>query len=205
MPTPSRTSLEEIVRVGRAILDAEGIDALTMQRVAAGVGVRAPSLYKRVRDRDALVRLIAADVVADLGTTLSGAATGSDPLADLRAIAIAFRTWAHRHPGGFQLLFSRLPDAWRLEPDPGGSALDALFRTVAALAGPDAVLDAARTVVAWSAGFVGMELAGAFRLGGDVETAYAYGVERLGEAIAATGRTSPVDRVRQQATLGEHV
>ena len=184
VPTPPRTSLDEIVRAGRTILEADGLDALTMQRVASTVGVRAPSLYKRVRDRDALVRLIAADVVADLGATLSGATTDGDPRADLRAIAIAFRAWAHGHPGGFALLFARLPDAWRLEPDPGASAIDAMFRTVAALAGPDEVLVAARTVVAWASGFVSMELAGAFRLGGDVESAFAYGVDRIADAIA---------------------
>ena len=184
MPTPPRTSLDEIVRAGRGILDADGLDALTMQRVAGAVGVRAPSLYKRVRDRDALVRLIAADVVADLGETLTGAASGGDPRADLGAIAIAFRGWAQRHPGGFALLFTRVPDAWRLEPDPGVGALDAVFRTVAALAGPDKVLVAARTVVAWASGFVSMELAGAFRLGGDVEDAFAYGVDRITGAIA---------------------
>lgn len=184
MPTPPRTSLDEIVRTGRSILDTEGIDALTMQRVAATVGVRAPSLYKRVRDRDALVRLIAQDVVADLGATLSGAAVSGDPRSDLRAIALAFRAWAHGHPGGFALLFGRLPDAWRIEPDEGSSALDAMFRTVGALAGPDHVLEAARTAVAWASGFVAMELAGAFRLGGDVDAAYAYGVERLADALA---------------------
>jgi AcrR family transcriptional regulator len=197
LPTPSRTSLEEIVNAGRAILDTDGLDALTMQRVAAAVGVRAPSLYKRVRGRDALVRLIAQDVVVDLGARLSAAAASGDPRADLRAIAVSFRAWAHHHPGGFALLFARLPDAWRLEPSAGRGALDAMFRTVAALAGPDHVLEAARTVVAWASGFVSMELAGAFQLGGDVEAAFAFGVDRLAAAIAAqpmpAGRDSRLD------------
>ncbi len=185
MPTPPRTSLDEIVRAGRTILDAEGLDALTMQRVAAAVGVRAPSLYKRVRDRDALVRLIAQDVTDDLGATLSGAAITGDPRADLRAIAAAFRTWAHAHPGSFALLFARLPDSWRLEPEAGGGALDAMFRAIAALTGPAHVLEAARTVVAWASGFVSMELAGAFRLGGDVDAAFSYGADRISDAISS--------------------
>jgi AcrR family transcriptional regulator len=193
VPTPPRTSLEEIVEAGRAILDTDGLDALTMHGVAAVVGVRAPSL-------------IAADVLGDLGATLSDAVTGRDPLADLQAIAIAFRAWAHRHPGGFGLLFSRLPDAWRLEPDAGSGALDALFATIAGLAQPDDVLDASRTVVAWAAGFVGMELSGAFRLGGDVDAAFVYGVERLGEAIASSGHAAAsAAGARQQATFGGHV
>ena len=188
MPTPPRTSIEAIVRAGRAILDADGLDALTMQRVAAAVGVRAPSLYKRVRDRDALVRLIAADVVEDLAATLRGAVGSGDPRADLRVLAPAFRSWAHRHPGSFALLFARLPDAWRLDAEAGRGALDAMFQTVAAIAGPDHVLEAARTVVAWASGFVSMELAGAFRLGGDVEAAFTYGVARVTEAIAGPGQ-----------------
>ena len=214
MPTPPRTSLDEIVRAGRDVLDREGLDAVTMQRVASIVGVRAPSLYKRVRDRDALVRLIAEAVLADLGAALSGAVTlgdpaaepsaavttsnptgdpaaepsGSvttgDPAADLRAIAIAFRAWALLHPGGFGLLFARLPDALRLEADPRSEAIEPVLRTVAALTGPDRALDASRMVGAWASGFVSMELAGTFQLGGDVDAAFAFGIERLAAAIA---------------------
>lgn len=187
MPARSRTSLDAIVRSGRLVLDDEGIDALTMQRVASAVGVRAPSLYKHVRDRDALIRLIAADVVRDLGALLRAAATTGDPRADLIAIAHEFRAWARAHPGGYALLFSRVPDAW-IAPEPDADAIEPLLRTAAALAGPDHALEAARTVVAWASGFIGMELAGAFRMGGDVDAAFAWGVEHLAAAIAAPGR-----------------
>jgi hypothetical protein len=51
-------------------------------------------------------------------------------------------------------------------------------------AGPDHALEAARTVVAWATGSIIMELADAFRLGGDVDRAYAFGIERLADAIA---------------------
>jgi AcrR family transcriptional regulator len=186
MPTPARTSVDAIVNAGRAILDADGLDAVSMQRVATTVGVRAPSLYKRVRDRDALVRLIAADVLAELGACVEAASTGEDPPTDLAAIAHAFRGWALQHPGAFGLVFSRLPDAWQPAPDadPMTGTFGALFRAVAALSRPDDVLEASRLVVAWASGFVGMELAGAFRMGGDVDAAFAYGIDRLVRAIA---------------------
>jgi AcrR family transcriptional regulator len=187
VPAPSRTSLDAIVRSGRAVLDDEGIDALTMQRVAAAVGVRAPSLYKHVRDRDALIRLIAADVVRDLGALLHAAAATGDPRTDLVAIAHEFRAWARAHPGGYALLFSRVPDAW-ITPGPDADAIEPLLRTAAALAGPDHALEAARTVVAWASGFIGMELAGAFRMGGDVDAAFGWGIEHLAAAIAAPAR-----------------
>jgi AcrR family transcriptional regulator len=186
MPTPARTSVDAIVNAGRDILDADGLDAVTMQRVAGAVGVRAPSLYKRVRDRDALVGLIAADVLAELGRRIDAASTRVDPAADLRAIAHAFRAWAREHPGGYALLFSRLPDAWPVERDTDAMAgtFAALFETVRALSGPDHVLEASRLVVAWASGFVGMELAGAFRMGGDVDAAFAYGIDRVVRGIA---------------------
>ncbi len=50
MPTPERTSLAEIVTQAARLLESGGPAAVTMQAVAAAVGVKAPSLYKRVRD-----------------------------------------------------------------------------------------------------------------------------------------------------------
>lgn len=183
MPTPARTSVEEIVAAARSILEAEGLDGLTMQRVAAVVGVRAPSLYKRVRGRDDLIRLVANDVALELAAVLDGAAVTGEPRTDLHALAIAFREFALAHPEAYTLLFARLPEAARVDPAINLRASQTLLRTAASLAAPDDALDAARTVVAWANGFVSMELADAFRLGGDVDRAFAYGIERLTRSI----------------------
>ena len=45
MPTPAHTSLQQIVDAGRRVLELEGLEQLTMARVAQAVGIRAPSLY----------------------------------------------------------------------------------------------------------------------------------------------------------------
>ena len=78
-------------------------------------------------------------------------------------------------------LRSRLRD---FEPDASGEAVEVLFRVLGDAVGPAEALEAARTLVAWAYGFVSMELADTFRLGGDVDAAFAYGVERLVDAIA---------------------
>src|SRR5690606_15298184 len=91
VPTPARTSIEAIVAAGRAALATDGLAGLSMQRVASAVGVRAPSLYKRVRDRDELVRLVVEDLLRELGATLEKATGSGDARRDLRALVYAFR------------------------------------------------------------------------------------------------------------------
>src|SRR5262249_42610009 len=104
MPTPDRTSLSQIVQAGHDILEAAGIAGLTMQAVADRVGVRAPSLYKRVRNRDDLVRLITEATVRDLGERLATIGAGTDPRRDLAELARAIRAFAHARPMGYQLI-----------------------------------------------------------------------------------------------------
>jgi AcrR family transcriptional regulator len=185
VPTPARTSVDAIVAAGRSILDADGLDGLTMQRIAVAVGVRAPSLYKRVQGRGDLIRLIANDVAIELTRTLECAAASGDPRLDLRAIAEAFRGWARAHPEAYHLLFDRLPEGERVDPEVNARSSEVLLRTAAALGGQEHALEAARTVVAWANGFLNMELAGAFRLGGDVDRAFDYGIDRIIRSIQA--------------------
>jgi len=178
MPTPDRTSLDQIVSAARDILEAEGLAGLTMQSVASAVGVRAPSLYKRVQSRDDLIRLVAEATVQELSTRLEPGATVADYASEFRAFAL-------ERPAGFQLVMA--PGAHL--PRPGVeyllAATEPLLRATALLAGEEHALDAARTVTAWATGFIGMELSGGFNLGGDVEAAWDYGVERLVAAISA--------------------
>jgi AcrR family transcriptional regulator len=178
-PAPARTSNEAIAVAARRILEADGLPAVTMRAVADAVGVKGPSLYKRIPDRAALLRIVAEGVTADLERTLSIAAVSGDPRRDIRAAVVAYRAFVRSNPNGYRLLFADLPaDAL---PDPGRlAALGApLVQATRRLAGEADALEAARTVVAFAHGFVTMELVGAFRLGGDLDAAYAFGIEAI--------------------------
>ncbi|HET6673592.1 MAG TPA: TetR/AcrR family transcriptional regulator [Agromyces sp.] len=185
MPTPERTSREAIVAAGSDLLEIAGLEGLTMQAVAERVGVRAPSLYKRVRNRDELVGLIARATIDELGARLDAAAAGrpGDARAALRRLARVARAFAHERPAGFRLIFAPATDA-ALARDSLAAASAPLLRVAASLAGEGHALHAARTFTAWLNGFASMELAGAFRLGGDVDEAFEFGLERLTDAIA---------------------
>ncbi|GAA1801880.1 TetR/AcrR family transcriptional regulator [Agromyces neolithicus] len=185
MPTPDRTSLGEIVAAGRELLETEGLGGLTMQAVAARVGVRAPSLYKRVRNRAELVSLVAEATAGELGQRLDAAATGTpDAHARLLVLARTFRGYAHERPAAFSLLFTPGSEL-ALDPDVLRRASASMLAVAVELSGPDHALDAARTLAAWANGFVSMELSGAFRLGGDIERAFEFGAHRLADALAA--------------------
>jgi AcrR family transcriptional regulator len=186
-PARARTSLAEIVAAGRDLLEAGGRDAVTMQAVAQRVGVRAPSLYKRLSSRGALIAAIAGSAFEDLGRQLEPQARDPDPGSGLRAAAEAFRAFARANPRTYELLFMNLPPDSRPPVELNARASAPLLDLTRRLVGPERALEAARLVTAFAHGFVSMELSGAFRLGGDVDEAYRYGVDVLVEALAAGG------------------
>lgn len=192
MPTPEKTSRTAIVAAGREIIERGGpeghggLDGLTMQAVAERVGVRAPSLYKRVRDRRELLALVVAATLDDLTDRLEATAAEADPARRLVAQADALRGFAHEHPVGFGLVFSA-----HGAPRPDAAAVvrsvAPLLDAVAALTGPEHALEGARLVTAWANGFLTMELGGMFGLGGDVDRAWRWGLARMVAALRTPG------------------
>ena len=185
MPAHAQTSTAAIVAAGRRLLEERGVEALTMQDVAVAVGVRAPSLYKRVSGRSDLLRLILEDVADELTAMTDAAAGSGDPAADLRAMAAAYRRFAHSNPVAYTLMYAPQAPPGATERSARSSA--PLLRVVAELAGPQHMLLAARMIVAWANGFIMMELAGAFRLGGDIEQAWSFGLDQVLAAIRRAG------------------
>ncbi len=183
MPTVPKTSRSEIVAAARRIIEQEGLDSLSMQAVAQAVGVRGPSLYKHVADRAELVRAVVQDVGAEMRQTLEETAVTGSPKEDLRAMAAAQRSYALRSPNLYSLLFGTKRDETELSPAEYGQFVETLVDRVRRLGDPREALEGARMLVAFTHGFVSMELAGAFRLGGDLDKAFAFGLERLLEAI----------------------
>jgi AcrR family transcriptional regulator len=93
-PKPAH-SREQIAAAAIAIADAEGLDAVTMRRVAAGVGCGTMTLYRYVPAKDHLLDLMVDATAAEL--LPSGPGTG-DWRADLRTMAHLMRDMLLRHP-----------------------------------------------------------------------------------------------------------
>lgn len=193
MPAPKRTTNDEIMAAARELLDAGGLDALTMQAVAVKVGVRAPSLYKRVRSREELVGLVVESAVLELAEQLDAAVDEreADPTDALVALAGTLREFAHLYPNRFRLVFAPSSSATRPSADALARSSAAVLRVSERLAGADDALEAARTVTAWALGFLTMELSGSFQLGGDPAAAYEYGARAIARSIDARALLLP--------------
>ena len=79
-----------------AVADAEGIDAVSMRRVARELGLGTMSLYHYVRGKDELLDLMSDAILG--GQLVDDAELGKGWRAGLRAIAFATRANFERHP-----------------------------------------------------------------------------------------------------------
>jgi len=91
---PAQHTRAEITAVALDIADREGLDAVSMRRVAADIGTGAASLYRYVQNREDLL-----DLMTDaIGAEYEFAAPTGDWLADLVAVGEQSRTILRRHP-----------------------------------------------------------------------------------------------------------
>jgi len=100
-PKPKLT-VPAITRAGVALADAEGLDAVTMRRVAAELGVSAMSLYTYVPSKAELADLMLDAVYGELGPV-----RGTGWRERLEQVARANRELLQRHPWMLQIAMSR--------------------------------------------------------------------------------------------------
>src|SRR5262249_8352724 len=125
------------------------------------------------------------DALTDLLAALQNANRAPSAVAALAAMAHAYRAFAKRFPRLYPLLFvDRKPT---LSPSAGTvAAVQPLLQRLTTIVGPDEILPAARLLVSFLHGFVSMEIAGAFRLGGNVDEAFAFGLSTALRGLNAT-------------------
>lgn len=143
---------EAITVAAVAVADAEGLEAVTMRRVAAEVGAGVMSLYSYAPDKETLLELMVDHVSAEL--TVEDPPSG-DWRADLKAVARLQRAHMLRHPW--------LPAALATPRSPGPHTL-AFLEHVLGVLRPSGLAGAARLEVfaqltGFVAGHVGFEIA----------------------------------------------
>lgn len=93
--------LDDSLILGEAavLVDREGIDNLTLARVADRLGVTQSALYRHIDGADDLLRRLALRGRRQLLNVIRDAAVGCAASDALVAVAGAWRTFVHQHPG----------------------------------------------------------------------------------------------------------
>jgi AcrR family transcriptional regulator len=154
---------DTVVAAAARLADAEGLQVLTLARLAADLGVRSPSLYAHVGGLEDVRRRLAVRGSRELAVELSRAAAGRAGTEALVAIADAYRRYASSHPGSYEAL-QHAPDPDDAEAVEAATA--AIDVVLAALRGygveGDEAIHAARIIRSALHGFVTLQSGGGF-------------------------------------------
>ncbi len=150
---------DDVLVAAFAIVDSDGLDALSITAAADALGVRPPSLYSHVDGLPGLLDDLATKATAEFGDALRDSVdqrSGDDAIV---AFADAYRSWATRVPGRYELTLRAAADsdARRIA---GQGALDTMNKLLAGygLTGSRSV-GAGRSLRAALHGFVTLEAA----------------------------------------------
>lgn len=174
MPYPAQTDRETIIQMAQTLIERDGVEQLSLARLGATLGVKAPSLYRHIASKTALLQAVIERTFQNLFQEYDRALadTESAPTQRLLAIFRVHRTFAHAHPRTYILAFTTA--------DPDQQANAAMLEQgaipiqelMAEIAGAEHSLAALRGALALIHGFVMLELNGQFRRGGVLETAF---------------------------------
>jgi AcrR family transcriptional regulator len=165
---------QEIVAVARKLLAEDGVEGLTLGRVAARLSIKPPSLYKHFGSKRELEAVLIAEGLEASARAMQKAGPGLD------AIARAYRRFALSNPQLYRLM-TEGPLPRDLLPE--GLEAWAAAPIVAAAGDPDL----ARAAWAFAHGMVQLELAGRFPPDADLDPAWTKAIT----AFETLGRRQP--------------
>ncbi|MEU5014192.1 TetR-like C-terminal domain-containing protein [Streptomyces sp. NPDC021749] len=163
--TNDETVKERLVACATEMFATRPPELVTVRALATAAGTSTTAVYSLFDGKDGLIGEVRDRAVAGLFQDLSAAPTSEDPLADLYALAVAYRRWGREHSHLYTVLFGGVqsfdPSGAVGTSDPVRPLLAAIDRALAA-----SVLAGEATPIALSLwvtlhGLVTLELAGA--------------------------------------------
>ncbi|SDM56356.1 TetR/AcrR family transcriptional regulator C-terminal domain-containing protein [Allokutzneria albata] len=173
-PARAKVTREKVLAAALALVEENGVQGLSMRKLAAAVGVEAMSLYNHVPNKDAVIDGIAELVIRGM---VLPEPTG-DWKNDLRGLADAFRTAATRYPHAAGLVLTR-----QLGSDASLAGTDAALSVLRGAGfGAEEAVHALRAVLAFLVGTVLREVESGPAFDGDDPEAVAH---RRAELVAS--------------------
>lgn len=105
-PPPDRPPLQRdaIVSAARELVSVAGLEALSLRRLAARLGVTAAAIYAHVEDKQDLLRAVAEREFAQLVAEYHQSGS-DDPVDRIRSQSLAYIAYARREPELFRVMF----------------------------------------------------------------------------------------------------
>src|SRR5438105_1982589 len=180
-----------VVEAAAKLVDEEGIEQLSLGRLAERLGIRTPSLYNHVTGLTGLKHDLALYCMRDLLDRVRLATIGKSDAEAIIALADAYRTYAREMPGRYALT--------QRAPDPGDQAVIAIAQQIvdvcrAVLApyklGEENAIHAIRGLRSIVQGFISLELAGGFGMPIDMDASFHWLIDLYIAGLSESNATS---------------
>ncbi|WP_405786210.1 TetR/AcrR family transcriptional regulator [Streptomyces sp. NBC_01367] len=156
---------ERLVVCATELLATGPRESVTVRAVAAAAEASTTAVYSLFGGKDGLIGAVRDRAVAGLFQGLSAVQTSADPLADLYALAVAYRSWGRGHSHLYTVLFGGVqsfdPSGQVGVGDPIRPLLAAIDRALAASVLAGEARSIALSIWGTLHGLVTLELAGA--------------------------------------------
>jgi AcrR family transcriptional regulator len=179
----NRLTKSRVVQAAAALINDEGVDALSLNRLAEKLEIRTPSLYNHVDGLPGLQRELAVMNARQLADRLSTAAIGKSGAELFMDVAQAFREYVKEYPGLYMSTLrssgkQTVPDENLMREEERALKVGLAVMASLGLQGEDAIhaLRAFRSMVH---GFATLEVAGGFGLPEDCDESFRRLVESL--------------------------
>ena len=174
MPYPSQIDPDRIVAVACEIIEGEGVDALSLGKLAEALGVKAPSLYRYFKNKAALLQAVNLRTLEAMFAAFDEALAGAPatPSARLRAVAHAFRHFAHEQPRRYVLAMTAEVALTRPDENLLVEMILPIQAVMAEVTGDAASLNALRGFLALIHGYAMLEVHQQLQRGGDLDAAF---------------------------------
>jgi AcrR family transcriptional regulator len=179
MPYPAQTDRKSIIKMARDTIEQEGIEELSLARLASKLGIKPPSLYRHIPNKAALLQAVIAFTFQQLfqAYEISIQASGGDEKEQLKVILRTHRSFAHAHPETYVLAFTTTLREERADEQMLERLVLPIQALMATIAGPEKSLSALRGALSLVHGFVMLELKDQFKRGGNLTEAFEASVE----------------------------
>ncbi|MFI7036614.1 TetR/AcrR family transcriptional regulator [Microbispora rosea] len=163
--TNDETVKDRLIESATEMFATRPRESVTIRALAAAAGTATAAIYSLFDGKDGLIAEVRDRAVAGLYRELSAVPASDDPLADIYALAVAYRRWGREHRHLYTVLFGgvqRFDPSGKVEAaDPVRPLIEAIDRALSASALSGDATSIALSLWVTLHGLVTLELAGA--------------------------------------------